>query len=462
MAKPKSNKKTLIIILSIIVGFLAIGMLGKSLGWYGGKPKGKEVETAQTKLKTITSIVQASGKIQPEIEVIITPDVSGEITELYVQEGDMVKKNDILLRINPDVYQASVDQLRANVLSMKANLETGRANLIRSKANFVRQKELFEKKLVAEMDFITANASYEADKASLKASEYTVQNAEAQLDRAQKELQRTTILAPIDGTISKLNVEKGERVVGAIQMTGTEVMRIARLEQMEVQVKVNENDIVNVAFGDSAAIKVDSYPGRSFQGVVTEIANSATLTGNGTTEQVTDYDVKIRVVALHNTAASKGRLIQTISKSENKSFVPNFKPGMSGSVDIKTETVTEVVAVPIQAVTVRDYSKLKKKRSDKSAKSDSTATKKDTVSTPPSDLLIPKEDLRRVVFVVADGKVQMREVQTGISDDTHIQILSGLEAGEEVVVGSYRVLSNDLSDGDDIQVNNDKFKKINS
>lgn len=456
-----SGKRLLIIIGVVVVALVLIGVVGRSTGLFGKKKVGKEVETAQAKLKTITSIVQASGKIQPEIEVIITPDVSGEIIELFVKEGDVVKQGDILLRINPDVYQASVEQLKANLLSFKARLETDRANVYRSKANFTRQAELFKKGLISEMDFITAEASYKADLASLKASEYSIQNAEAQLDRALKELARTTILAPIDGTVSKLNVEKGERVVGAIQMTGTEVMRIARLEQMEVQVKVNENDIVNVAYGDTAVIKVDAYPGRKFYGVVTEIANSATTSGSvGTTEQVTDYDVKIRITTPHNNERSKGRLIKAVSSTEGgEDFVPNFKPGMSASVDIRTETVVNVVSVPIQAVTARDFSKLKKKRGadSDSMKTDVAidSTKKET-----EDLLIPKEDLRRVVFVVVDGKAQMREVQTGISDDTHIQLLSGVQAGEQVVIGPYRILSTDLADGDDVIINNDKFKKI--
>ncbi|TNE72523.1 efflux RND transporter periplasmic adaptor subunit [bacterium] len=462
-----SGKRLLIIVAAVIVLLIIIAVAGRSMGVFGQKKTGKEVETAQAKLKTITSIVEASGKIQPEIEVIITPDVSGEIIELYVKEGDVVKNGDVLLRINPDVYQASVEQLKANLLSMKANLETGKANLIRSKANFTRQEELFNKGLVSEMDYISAKSSFQADQASLKASEYSVQNAEAQLDRAQKELARTTILAPMDGTVSKLNVEKGERVVGAIQMTGTEVMRIARLEQMEVQVKVNENDIVNVAYGDTASIQVDSYPGKEFYGVVTEIANSATLSGTGTTEQVTDYDVKIRITTAHNNERSKGRLIQAVATTEGKAdFVPNFKPGMSASVDIRTETVVNVVSVPIQSVTARDFSKLKKKKEAKdSAKTDSTTAVADTSKNDDKasdDLLIPKEDLRRVVFVVIDGKAVMREVQTGISDDTHIQILVGVTAGEHVVIGPYRILSADLADDDDVTINNDKFKKISS
>ena len=325
---------------------------------------------------------------------------------------------------------------------------------------------MYEKGLVSEIDFITSKAEYQANQSNLKASEYSVQNFEAQLDRSQKELQRTTIVAPMDGTISKLNVENGERVVGSVQMSGTEVMRIARLEQMEVQVKVNENDIVNVAYGDTALIKVDSYPGKAFYGVITEIANSATLTGSGTSEQVTDYDVKIRVTTPHNNERSKGRLIQNVSSAEGKQdFVPNFKPGMSASVDIRTETVVNVVSVPIQSVTARDYSKLKKKRKS-SSESDSSKTdmKADSSATDKvnEDMLIPKEDLRRVVFVVVDGKAMMREVQTGISDDTHIQILMGVQGGDQVVIGPYRILSTDLDNEDDVRINNDKFKKISS
>lgn len=474
MAKKKSSTKRLLIILgSVVVLLVVIAIAGRATGVFGKKDEGTAVETATAKLKTITSIVQASGRIQPEIEVIITPDVSGEIIELNVKEGDIVKKGELLLRINPDVYQASVNQLEANLLTVKARLETDRASLIRSEANFKQQKELYDKGLVSELDYITAKSGYDADQANLKASKYTVQNAQAQLDRAEKELLRTTILAPMDGTVSKLNVEKGERVVGAIQMTGTEVMRIARLEQMEIEVNVNENDIVNVATADSALIKVDSYPGQSFQGIVTEIANSATLAGSGTSEQVTDYTVKIRITTPHNNNQQQKRLIQAVSGMEGKSdFVPNFKPGMSASVDISTETVVNVVSIPIQAVTARDFSQLKSKRKRRygkkkdDAESDSTAVEEvktdSTTNNATNDLLIPKEDLRKVVFLVQDNKAVMKEVVTGISDDTHIQVLNGVQAGDVIVIGGYRVLSQKLEDGDKVKIDNKKFGRARS
>lgn len=452
MATAKSKK--LLFWLLGIVGVLAVFLvIGKQMGWLGAKEHQTGVEATEAKLKTITSKVEASGKIRPEVEVIISPDVSGEIIELAVKEGDMVSKGDLLLRIKPDIYQAQIDQLRANLLSTKAQLEQNRANLIRSKADYEQKQELYDKGLISEMEFITAKSNYEADKASLKSTEFRVQNAEAQLSKAQKELEQTIIKAPMAGTISQLNVEEGERVVGSIQMTGTEILRVARLEQMEVQVNVNENDIVSVEVGDSTYIDVDSYPDRMFKGVVTEIANSATVSGSGTSEQITNYEVKIRITTPHNQDKRTGESFMQLAgmndQANKTQKSPSFKPGMSASVEIMTETVDQVVAVPIQAVTVRDFSQLE-------TKSDTTDTAEE------DDNVIAKEDLRRVVFKVADGKAVMEEVTTGISDDSHIQIMSGVETGDMIVTGSYRILSRELEDGDAVKIDNDKFKRLMS
>lgn len=453
----KSPTKKLFITAIVILVVFGIGaVVAKSMGWLGGGESGKEVETAKAKLKTITQLVSASGKIQPELEVIMRPDVSGEIIELTVKEGDYVRKGDLLLRIKPDIYQARIDEINATLLTQKARLEQAKASLLDAESKFQKQEKLYKKDLVSESEYIQSKTNFESQKANFKAARYQVQSVEAQLEQAKEELEKTIIRAPKDGTISKLAVEEGERVLGTTQMEGTELMRIANMNQMEVQVDVNENDIVNVSVGDTANIEADSYPERTFRGVVTEIANSADIIGSGTNEQVTNYEVKIRILTPHNLdMAGAEQMVQRVAGEIPKTeFSPNFKPGMSATVDIETETVFNVVSVPIQAVTVRDFAK------DKAEQAESDSARADTAET--EDLIIPEEDLRKVVFVVENGIAKRREVETGISDNTHIQILSGITAGEEIVIGSYRTLSKELEDEDKVRVNNDKFKQLAS
>ncbi len=440
-----SAKKTLYTIGGIFAVVILLGIVARTAGWIGGEPAGVLVETAKSELKTITQLVSASGTVRPEVEIIISPDVSGEIIELTVREGDVVRQGDLLVRIRPDLYQARIDELRASVMNTKAREQQARASMLRAELTYHRQKQLFDANVIAEIDYITAKTNYDAETASHRASEFTVQSAEAQLRRAEEELRQTVIRAPMSGTISKLNVERGERVVGSQQMTGTEIMRIARLEQMEVEVRVNENDIVKVTLGDTARIMIDAYPNRSIRGVVTEIANSAVTRGAGTTEQISEYPVKIRVITPHNISNQPAKLQEASTEEVDlQSVIPNLKPGMSASVDVETKTVMNVIAVPIQAVTVRDFSKLTP-----------DSAKVDTLKTGDK----PKEDNRRVVFVVADGKVAMTEVQTGVNDDRFIQILRGIDAGTEIVTGSYRVLSRDLKDKDNIHKAADKNEK---
>lgn len=453
--KSSATKK----LLYIGLGFVVIVGLGATLagamGWLGGNTEGKQVETAEAKLKTITQIVSASGKIQPEVEVILRPEVSGEIIELPVKEGDYVRKGDLLVRIKPDIYQARIDEINASLLTQKARVEQARANLIEAESKFKQQSTLYEKELASEAEYIQAKSSYEAQKANFNASKYQLQSIEAQLDQAKEELQKTIIRSPRDGTISRLAVEEGERVLGQTQMTGTELMRIADMDHMEVQVQVNENDIVTVAPGDTTNIEADSYPERIFKGVVTEIANSAEVTGQGTNEQVTNYEVKIRIITPHNLAMT-GSQMEMVENAENpeENFSPDFKPGMSATVDIQTETAYNVVSIPIQAVTVRDFAK------------DKADTKSDTSSVEEKEAedvtIVPEEDLRKVVFIVEEGIAVRHEVETGISDNTHIQILSGVEVNDEVIIGSYRVLSRDLEDGEKVKVNNSKFQQFAS
>lgn len=442
---------------ALIIILVVLGGLAKFMGWIGGSAEVTEVETAEAKLKTITQEVSASGKIQPEVEVILRPEVSGEITELPVKEGDYVNKGDLLVRIKPDIYQARIDERNASLLTQKARMEESRANMLEAESVFNQNKKLYESDAISEAEFVRSKSSYDAAKANFQAAKYQVQSIEAQLEQAKEELQKTIIRAPRKGTVSKLAVELGERVLGTGQAIGTELMRIAKMDQMEVQVQVNENDIVNVTVSDTANIEVDAYPERSFKGIVTEIANSAEITGSGTNEQVTNYEVKIRVSTPHNLDMTGGeQIVQRASQEMPESeFTPSFKPGMSATVDVQTQTALNVVAVPIQAVTVRDFA------DDKSTASKVDSAETDTADVD-EDMIIPKEDLRKVVFVVEDGVAHRKEVETGISDNTHIQILSGISAGEEIVVGSYRILSKELSDGDKVKVNNDKFSQFAS
>lgn len=451
----KSPTKKILIIAGIFIAVFGIGaVIASSLGWIGGDDEGVTVETAEAKYKTITQIVSASGKIQPEVEVIMRPDVSGEIIELNVREGDYVRKGDLLLRIRPEIYQARIDEINAALLTQKAREQQAKANLIEAEAAYKRQQKLYDRNLTSESAYIQAKTEYESQKANYEAAKYQVQSAQAQLQQAREELQKTIIRAPKDGTVSKLAVEQGERVLGSQQVAGTEMMRIADMDQMEVMVEVNENDIVNVALGDTAKIQVDAYPERTFTGVVTEIANSAMIAGEGTTQQVTNYEVKIRVVTPHNLDMAAGELREeSTEEMSNEQFSPNFKPGMSATVDVESKTVRHVVAIPIQAVTVRDFSG---SANESSAAEDTAAVAGDTAGTE-NQSIIPQEDLRKVVFLVKEGKAVRHQVETGISDNTHIQVLSGVENGDQVVIGSYRVLSKELEDGEAVNVNNNKF-----
>ena len=446
MAKKQSATKKLLKILGIII--VAVGVLGivaKTMGWLDGGPAEKEVETQNAELRTITQLVSASGRIQPEVEVVIRPDVSGEIIELNVREGDYVREGDLLLRIKPDLYQARIDELQATLLTQQARMEQARANMLQAEVEYQKNKQLYDRNLISDLEYQQTANNFEAQKSNFKAAEYQIESARAQLRRAEEELQQTVIRSPKNGTISKLAVERGERVLGQAQTAGTEMMRIARMEQMEVVVDVNENDIVNVSVADTALIEVDAYPNRSFEGVVTEIANSADVTGTGSADQVTNYKVKIRISTPHNLdLAGSDFMVMNVSETSEDEFSPSFKPGMSGTVDIKTNTVYDVVSIPIQAVTVRDFAKDEVEADTTSAENGSRVQSRSS----------SREDFRRVVFLNDNGVAKRVEVETGISDNTHIQVMSGLEDGQEVITGSYRVLSRDLNNGDPIKVIN--------
>lgn len=452
MAKKKSSTGRILLFFGVfLIVLIAAGFGLRTAGVIGGADEGIKVETAEAKLKTITQLVSASGKIQPEVEVIIRPDVSGEIIELAVNEGDFVRKGDLLVRLKPDIFKARIDELNAALLTQKARLEQTRATLIQAEAAHLKNKELYEKNIISELDYIQTKSNFDSQKANLKATQYQVQSAEAQVRKAEEELQQTVIRAPQDGTVTGLGVEFGERVLGNSQMAGTEMMRVSLLDKMEVLVEVNENDIVNISELDTTRIEVDAYPERRFNGIVTEIANSARVTGAGSNEQVTNYQVKVRIITPHNLAMKGSKLVKSeVAENPEKNFSPNFKPGMSATVDIETRTAVNVVSVPIQAVTVRDYAKDKK---SVKAKSDDNSTNTEDGSSNElidENLIIKKEDIRKVIFIVKDGIAVRYEVETGISDNTHTQILMGVNAGEEVVIGSYRTLSKNLTDGDKV------------
>jgi len=437
MAKKKSATTKLLKILGILVVVLAItGVVAKTAGWLDSGSGATSVETEITERRTITQMVSSSGRMQPEVEVVIRPDVSGEIIELNVKEGDFVREGDLLLRIKPDLYEARIDELNAALLTQQSRMEQARANMLQAETEFVKNEQLYERNLISELEYLQTKNNYEAQKSNFKAAEYQIESARAQLRRAEEELQQTVIRAPQNGTISRLAVESGERVLGQAQTAGTEMMRIAHMEQMEVEVEVNENDIVNVNLADTSIIEVDAYPNRSFEGVVTEIANSADVTATGSADQVTNYKVKVRITTLHNLEYSSDLLLsESTQESPSNNDSPTFKPGMSATVDIKTNTVYDVVSVPIQAVTVRNF-----------AEQDSVDTEEPSVRN-----VNETEDFRRVVFMNDNGVARQLEVETGISNNTYIQIMSGLEAGQEIITGSYRVLSRELEDGDEIE-----------
>ena len=357
------------------------------------------------------------------MEVKISPDVSGEITELTIKEGDWVEKGDLLLRINPEIYAANLDRMKASLNNMKSNLSQQKAQLRDTELKHNRNTNLFDKKAISSAEYETSQNNYEMAKLAVEASQYSVKSSEASLKEAQNNLNRTSIYAPISGTISRLNVEKGERVVGTAQMTGTELLRIADLSYMEVVVDVNENDILRVNLGDYAEVNVDAYMKDKFQGVVTEIANSANLSGTSA-DQVTNFEVKIR-----------------IEKSSydylNKSYTHPFRPGMTASVDIHTEIKENIKLISIQSVTTRkDSSSV-----DRSAKYNYTKE-------------FNEKEAFECVFIHKNGKALIKTVETGIQDDQNIEIISGLNEGDEVIKAPYSAVSKKLKNEMIISVEN--------
>lgn len=444
------NKKLKWIIIALVAIVIVLIILKKT--GVIGKDEGIRVSAEKVTSRTIVQTVNASGKVYPEVEITLAPDISGEIVELDVEEGDSVKKGQVLARIYGDIYATQRDQASAIVNQQLAGLATSRANLgalqaqlDQAKKTYDMQKQLFDEKVISQNEFNTANAAYQTALANLNAAKQgihggqaSVESARAALEKANKDISRATLTAPMSGIVSLLNVKEGERVVGSSMMAGTEMMRIADMSKIEVRVDVGENDIPKVHLGDSALIEVDAYNNRKFKGVVTQIAssnvgaaNTNVLSGASTTD-VANYKVYIRI-----DPSSYSDLIDSTKK---KKFP--FRPGMSASADIQTQSKSNVLSVPINAVTTRD-------RVDTS----SSSVDKPQPNDQGENSGFGDSDLDVVVFVVdADGKVKKRIVKTGIQDINYIEITSGLKEGEQVVTGPYDVVSKTLDDGVKVKV----------
>ena len=427
------SKKTIYILLAVAVVLIGtlIG-LSKS-GVIGNKDKGTEIEIANVAASTIVETVSATGKIQPEIEVKISSEVSGEIIALNVKEGQVVKKGDLLVKINPDLYTSSYNRTISNLSGTKAGLNQSEASYKEAKANYDRNKSLYDKGIISRADWDKAVASFEVAKDNKQNAYYNVQSASATVLEAKDNLGRTTIYAPADGTISVLNVELGERVLGTQQMAGTEILRVANLNNMEVEVDVNENDIVKIKVGDKANVEVDAYLKKQFKGVVTSISNSASSTL--TADQVTNFKVKVRILK---------ESYQDLLEGKPSTYSP-FRPGMTATVDIITNTKSNILTVPISSVVV---------------KSDTAAVKEIKVEDPNEEKSKPKSDKKfECVFVKVGNKAKIRIIKTGIQDDTNIEVLSGLKKGDVVITGPYTTVSKELNSGDKVSLKTENAKE---
>jgi HlyD family secretion protein len=409
-----STKKIIIVLASVSIVLIVAVLFAKK------DKKGLKIATDKVSLQNIVEEVTASGTIYPENEVKISPDVSGEIIDLYIQEGEQVQKGQLLARINPDIYQTQLEQANAGLNNAKANAANVQAQLTRVRASlelqkktYEMQKKLFEDKVISQQEFNTAEAQYLMSKAEYEsaekqvlASQYNTASVQASVNQAGKNYNRTNVIAPTSGVITGLVTKKGERVVGTAQMAGTEMMRISNLSRMEVRVEVNENDIVRIHVGDSAGVEVNAFPGKMFKGIVTQVANSSKSTGvQMSTDQVTKYEVKVLILE-----SSYQKLLE-----ENKGRWL-FRPGMSSTVHIYTTYKKQVTAIDVSAIT------MKEKKGDASEKEE-------------------------VVFVYENGIAKKRVVKTGIQDTKFIHVISGLKEGDEVIVAPYEAISFKLTDG---------------
>ena len=400
----------------LVIALILIAILG------GSKEEIVQVQTEKVVQRTITQSVTATGTLDPEFKVTITPEVAGEIVALPVKEGEFVKKGDLLVKIKQDAYLAQVEQSEAGLKSAKASLSMNKAQLDKVTSDYNRTKELHAKNLSSDADLETAKSNYLSAQGSYQAAQAQISQTEAALKVQKDQLSKTTIYSPMDGVVSQLNVQLGDRVLGSLYNQGTNMMTVSDLKSMLAVVDVDENDVVLLAVGDTARIKIDAFGDRVFRGLVYQIGNTAVSTGTGTQEQVVNFEVKLKFL----------------------DFDPGFKPGMSCNAKIETKTLDNVISVPIQSVTARNSMEMSSQQEGEGNASSSNTKKKKESS----------EKLKEIVFLVNNGKAKTADVETGISDDNYIQIKSGLKVGEEVITGPYRAISRDLHDGSNIRVDN--------
>jgi len=423
--------------IGLIVLWIAVSII------WSKREKPIPVTTERAIRKTIMQTVSATGKVQPETEVKISPEVAGEIIELPVEDGKAVMKGDLLVKVKPDSYKALLEQQEAAISSAKATNLQQKATMLKAEHDFKRAEDLFNKKLISEQEFNAAQAAYDVAKNTFESSLHEIERAQAGSSQARDQLSKTTIYSPIDGTVTVLNSKLGERLVATGQFVGTEVMRVADLSHMEARVDVNENDVVNVKIGDKAEVKIDAYGDRKFHGNVYQIANTGKTTGAGTQEEVTNFEVKIRI--------------------QDHEVV--LKPALSCTAEIQTNQVKDVVAVPMQAVTIRTGdSNLSPEEIEKNKKKLAQRDKDDNNAefvNERAEKAAQKEErekLAKVVFLKKGSKAQMVKVTTGISDDTYTEIKSGIQPGEEVISGSYSAISRKLKNGAKLTLDKEGMK----
>ena len=433
-SKPKKSRKKLYWILGIVATVL---ILVVAVAPKGRRSRPIIVTTEKAVVKTLTQLVSATGRVQPEIEVKISGEVAGEIIELPIVEGQQVKQGDLLARIKPDYYQAQVEQQQALVASAKATVVQSEAQAEKAELDFAQADSLHKRGLLSDTEFTAGRSALRVAQANVESARANLLRSESALRQADDYLAKTTILAPRDGTVSVLNSKLGERVVATGSFAGTEIMRVADLQKMEVRVNVNENDVINVKIGDKARVRVDAFQGREIVGTVREIANTARTAGAATQDEVTNFEVRISV----------------------REPGLQLRPGMSATADIMTKTVENAVAVPIQSVTTRvretnqTQEQLQTQREkEKAERQGAGAAVAVSDAQRREQERLDRENLSRVVFVRDGDVVHQRSVDTGILDHTHIQIVSGLKEGEEIVSGSYGAITRDLKDGSKIKV----------
>jgi len=419
----------------VLIVVLAIG---KKQGWIGNEGFLK-VATEKGIEREIVEIITANGKIQPETEVAISPDVSGEIVDLVVNEGDEVVRGQYLLKIKPEAYQMARNRAEASLNNARARQKQAEAQLEMASLDYKRNSKLFEEDAISQSEFDQSLTTYNSALAEKEAAKFSVMSAQATLDEADESLTKTSIYAPMAGTISSLSVELGERVVGTSMMSGTEMLRIANLNRMEVEVEVNENDIVRVVNGDTALIEVDAYPDTRFTGVVSEIPVSANTTGV-TTDQVTNFMVKILLLT---------------ESYEDKISADNpypLRPGMSATADIQTDRRTGIYSIPIQAVTTRMDTTGVSEQKDEQRVDQVSSDGSVSSEVIPSETGAGSDEPKVVVFAVSEGKAVMKEVKTGIQDNNYIEITEGLDREDEVIVAPYSAISRQLKNDLPVEV----------